>query len=538
MASDLSFADQDRAPFRVLASVLSKLVARNDSLPFSLSHATPFHSLQPPALSIEQFLERLLKHAMCSNETVILSLIYIDRIIEYNRSFVLTSLNIHRLLITSLMVAAKWFDDKYYTNSYYAMLGGISTAELNSLEINFLFLINFSLNVSEESYRRYFNELCKHASSHTDGSRGSPPSSPAMAGPWSVPRPMAPPAVPASAGLGNKQSAPVLSLPPAVVAMVPGLVGASQVSQQLVGAPGGVPSAPVLPPPSVDVGSTLQPLQLPSAFRCRAPCVPAEVEVPLAASCPMPLAVASASFHAVSAQTPLPLPPSVPPPVSVAAGQPGDLLPPPAPPGSRGMGGGGGMSLGDPAAAAAVVPAFYAVPVAGAHAAGFSGVGGTPPVPLAVGTPRPPSRQSAMVGVRAAYGGPPPPQSVSRRRGQVLGQVPGAVQQASGGGVPPFSGLALSQAIGPNSAAQARGWRAVGGALPGVPAGLCPGGSSGSSSGGLAGYGALQAHMQTAAAAQQARMMGGGAMPPPNGVGTFEGGSGTVATLVGVAMIA
>ncbi len=31
-----------------------------------------------------------------------------------------------RLLITSIMTAAKFFDDKYYKNEYYAKVGGIS----------------------------------------------------------------------------------------------------------------------------------------------------------------------------------------------------------------------------------------------------------------------------------------------------------------------------------------------------------------------------------------------------------------------------
>jgi len=78
----------------------------------------------------------------------VVALIYIDRIIQRNASFMITSLNIHRLLITrfahtlgvlfvvlmlrrcrlrrrqcdgrSVMVAAKFFDDIYYDNAYYA----------------------------------------------------------------------------------------------------------------------------------------------------------------------------------------------------------------------------------------------------------------------------------------------------------------------------------------------------------------------------------------------------------------------------------
>lgn len=48
-----------------------------------------------------------------------LGLIYMDRFIQRN-DFALTSLNVHRVAITSVMVAAKFFDDQYYNNAYYA----------------------------------------------------------------------------------------------------------------------------------------------------------------------------------------------------------------------------------------------------------------------------------------------------------------------------------------------------------------------------------------------------------------------------------
>jgi hypothetical protein len=40
------------------------------------------------------------KYAACSGECFVLALVYIDRIIQSNPTFVVNSLNIHRLLIT------------------------------------------------------------------------------------------------------------------------------------------------------------------------------------------------------------------------------------------------------------------------------------------------------------------------------------------------------------------------------------------------------------------------------------------------------
>jgi hypothetical protein len=89
--------------------------------------------------------------------------VYIDRIIQSNPTFVVNSLNIHRLLITSVMLAAKFFDDQYFNNAYYAKVGGVPCNEMNVLEVEFLFMTNFSLFVDTETYRQYYTELCNHA---------------------------------------------------------------------------------------------------------------------------------------------------------------------------------------------------------------------------------------------------------------------------------------------------------------------------------------------------------------------------------------
>lgn len=92
-----------------------------------------------------------------------LALVYVDRIIQSNPHFVVNSLNIHRLLITSVMLAAKFFDDQYFNNAYYSKVGGVPPGEMNSLEVEFLFMTNFTLFVPTETYRQYYTELRNHA---------------------------------------------------------------------------------------------------------------------------------------------------------------------------------------------------------------------------------------------------------------------------------------------------------------------------------------------------------------------------------------
>lgn len=84
-----------------------------------------------------------------------LSLVYIDRILKLHGDFNVSILNIHRLLITSVMLAAKFFDDVYYSNKHYARVGGVRTREINLLETQFLTLINYHLFVSPQEYDQY-----------------------------------------------------------------------------------------------------------------------------------------------------------------------------------------------------------------------------------------------------------------------------------------------------------------------------------------------------------------------------------------------
>eukprot|EP00298_Acanthocystis_sp_HF-20_P009578 c18389_g1_i3.p1 GENE.c18389_g1_i3~~c18389_g1_i3.p1 ORF type:complete len:147 (+),score=20.65 c18389_g1_i3:80-520(+) len=124
---------------------------------------TIFHAFKPPAIAVQPYLERILKYVNCSHESYVFALVYMDRIIQRNPDFFICSLNIHRVLITSVMIAAKFYDDVYYNNSFYARVGGVSVKELNNLEVEFLFMINFSLYISAEEYERYRLELTSHS---------------------------------------------------------------------------------------------------------------------------------------------------------------------------------------------------------------------------------------------------------------------------------------------------------------------------------------------------------------------------------------
>ena len=115
-----------------------------------------FYSKHMPNISIYDYLARIEKYTKLENSSLILTLIYIDRI--YNkRDLDLNKFNAHKLLFTAILIAMKYNEDKIYDMECYAKIGGISNKELNNLEYNFLILIDYDLFVEKEEYQNYCN---------------------------------------------------------------------------------------------------------------------------------------------------------------------------------------------------------------------------------------------------------------------------------------------------------------------------------------------------------------------------------------------
>ena len=111
-----------------------------------------------PSISIKDYFLRLSKHAKVNESTIILILIYIDRICNMNH-FILTYYNIHKLILAAFILAIKYNEDNYYSMVYYSKIGGVPVSELNKLEFEYLILIGFRLFVHTQLFEKYYNDL-------------------------------------------------------------------------------------------------------------------------------------------------------------------------------------------------------------------------------------------------------------------------------------------------------------------------------------------------------------------------------------------
>ena len=110
-----------------------------------------------PNLSLYNYIYRIQKYSEVEDNTLILALIYIDRICCNN--FIINYYNIHKILLVSVVFAIKYNEDNYYTNSYYSKIGGIKINEFNALEKEFAQIIDFQFYVKKSLFDKYYKYI-------------------------------------------------------------------------------------------------------------------------------------------------------------------------------------------------------------------------------------------------------------------------------------------------------------------------------------------------------------------------------------------
>ena len=108
--------------------------------------------------SLRNFIIRIAKHLKIHDSTMILTLIYIDRMCN-NNNITISYNNIFQLVLTSLLIAIKYNEEKNFSFKYYATLGGVTAMELKILEKKFLYLINYNLYVDQKIFEKYNKDI-------------------------------------------------------------------------------------------------------------------------------------------------------------------------------------------------------------------------------------------------------------------------------------------------------------------------------------------------------------------------------------------
>ena len=150
----------EKKNIELISDLLKGICDKNESQPinFNSNILKPFTTKTRPSISIKDYLLRLSKFTKMEESTMILVLIYIDRICNYNKIQLLYQ-NIFKIILASAFVAIKFNEDIHYSLEVYAKIGGVPPSELEYLEFHFLILIKFALNVNKTLYDKYSESL-------------------------------------------------------------------------------------------------------------------------------------------------------------------------------------------------------------------------------------------------------------------------------------------------------------------------------------------------------------------------------------------
>ena len=159
--SDQSF-DNDFSVIQHISSVLNDFITKNetenDEKNSSFYDDSIFVCKNIPDISIENYLNRVQKYTKLEDSTLIIALIYTDRVLG-NKNIKLSKHNIFKILLTAILIAIKYNEDEIYDNYYFAQIFGVKITELNKLENEFLDLIGFELFISKKELLLYYNKI-------------------------------------------------------------------------------------------------------------------------------------------------------------------------------------------------------------------------------------------------------------------------------------------------------------------------------------------------------------------------------------------
>ena len=115
---------------------------------------TAFHSSAVPPIPLADYGHRIAKY---TNQPVAVAVAAVALMLRYQSAcpraeYALVPTNVHRLLFAASLVAAKTNSDVFYSNKYYAQVGGVPEAEAHKLEASLLDALNWSVLVSKDEY--------------------------------------------------------------------------------------------------------------------------------------------------------------------------------------------------------------------------------------------------------------------------------------------------------------------------------------------------------------------------------------------------
>jgi len=142
-----------------ISKILTEISGQNSNIEYNPDD--PFSTKSASNVKLKYFFGRIKKYTKIEKSTLIMILIYADRMCTTS-GIILNPHNIHRIILGCLLLAIKYNEDVYFTNEHYAKVGGISLEELNYLEYFSFQLLEFNLYISDDIYQKYLEYISNY----------------------------------------------------------------------------------------------------------------------------------------------------------------------------------------------------------------------------------------------------------------------------------------------------------------------------------------------------------------------------------------
>ena len=128
----------------------------DDFLYYSMHIPQKRYMPPPDPQSIFEFVANIMILTKMEKEVIIISLIYIERLI-FNTGFIINSRNWRKIIFIALIMASKLWDDDSLENIHFSQVfTHLKIGEINLLERTFLELINYKVFIKFGEYMKYY----------------------------------------------------------------------------------------------------------------------------------------------------------------------------------------------------------------------------------------------------------------------------------------------------------------------------------------------------------------------------------------------
>ena len=178
----ISFIEQIQNSYKIyinklsqrVAYILDKIIQKNGTdeaqstnkdekgeiilLTTMISEMEIFNTRKKPIVSFKKFLDRVIKYCQPEPSTLLISLIYLDKILLKTNT-TLTCINGYKLFYGCFVCSMKYNEDKHNSNKFYAKVCGISFNDMLMMEYVCLKYLEWNLFVDKRIYELYFNNI-------------------------------------------------------------------------------------------------------------------------------------------------------------------------------------------------------------------------------------------------------------------------------------------------------------------------------------------------------------------------------------------